>query len=65
MSGKKETKSVARRDFFKKVGLGVGAAAVAASSSSAKAATELARGPGQAGYRETDHVKKYYALLRF
>lgn len=68
MSEKKKVKSPARREFFKKMGLGaggVGAVAVAASSTPAKAASESDRGLRKGGYRETDHVKKFYALSRF
>jgi hypothetical protein len=63
---KKEVKSVARRDFFRKAGFGVGAAGVAAVTlkSEAKAA-ESVDSPKGSGYRETDHVKKFYQLSRF
>jgi len=62
----KETVSVGRRDFFRKTGLGVGAvgAAVtglAAGTSSAATDTQ----DSKSGYRETDHVKKFYELAKF
>ena len=65
MSEKKEARTLDRRDFFRKAGLGAGAvgAAVALSGKPAKAA-EAAK-PGGAGYRESEHVKKYYELSRF
>ena len=65
---KKETVSVGRRDFFRKAGLGAGAAGVAAVGLSAgqTKAAEPASGTGKgAGYRETEHVKKFYELSRF
>jgi len=58
----KEKAPVNRRDFFRKVGLGAGAAAVGLSTSEARAAAP-AEAPAK-GYRETDHVKKYYELAR-
>ncbi len=66
MSEKKKAKST-RREFFKRVGLGagvVGTAAVAAASM-AKATSGPDSGLSKAGYRETEHVKKYYELSRF
>ncbi len=65
MSEKKEAKNLDRRDFFRKAGLGAGAvgAALAMSGKSAKAA-EAGEQSG-AGYRESEHVKKYYELSRF
>jgi hypothetical protein len=63
----KDSATVGRRDFFRKAGLGagaVGAAAVGISTAGAKAA-EPAKSPNAAGYRETEHVKKFYELSRF
>ncbi len=67
MSEKKEVRLVDRRNVFRKVGLGAGALGVAAVGLSAsKAKAESAKSPSKgAGYRETDHVKKYYELARF
>ena len=65
---KKETASVGRRDFFKKAGLGAGAAgavAVGLAADKTKAAEPAARTANSAGYRETEHVKKFYELSRF
>ncbi|MEM7222892.1 MAG: formate dehydrogenase [Pseudomonadota bacterium] len=64
---KKTTTSVGRRDFFRKAGLGAGAVGAAAVGLSAKdsAAQPTKTGPKSAGYRETEHVKKYYELARF
>ncbi|MDX1711878.1 MAG: ubiquinol-cytochrome c reductase iron-sulfur subunit N-terminal domain-containing protein [Rhodovibrionaceae bacterium] len=63
---KKEPKSVDRRDFFRKASFGAGAAGVAAVAlrNEAKAA-ETVDSPKGDGYRETDHVKKFYKLARF
>ena len=61
---KKTATSVGRRDFFRKAGLGVGAAAVGLSAKDS-AAQPAKTGPKSAGYRETEHVKKYYELARF
>lgn len=65
-----ETKmtTLARRDFFKMAGLGAGAAGVAAvvvKTTGAAAGERLADRPSKSGYRETEHVKKYYDLARF
>ena len=68
MSEKKEAGAMGRRDFFRKAGLGAGAAgavAVALSRTPAKAAVAGGKASGGKGYRETDHVKKYYELARF
>ena len=64
---KKEIESRERRDFLKKAGLGAGAAGVAAAALTSTEAAEAAvkKGSRSAGYRETDHVKKYYELARF
>lgn len=60
-------KSTDRRDFIKKAGLGVGAAgAVAIGLPKSGDAAEAGAGkPGSKGYRETDHVKRFYASARF
>ncbi|MBK1698333.1 hypothetical protein [Rhodovibrio salinarum] len=64
----------ARRKFVRSAGLGLGAAGAAAvyfgrgGSDEAQAAQpEKAGGQGktQAGYQETDHVRRYYQLARF
>lgn len=64
---KKDEKAMDRRDFFRKAGLGVGVAGVAAAglTKDATAAESGKRSASSAGYRETDHVKKYYELARF
>ena len=61
-----KSKSLPRREFLKAAGAtgaAAGVAAVALSGNTVKAAA-LNRG-SKSGYRETDHVKKYYELSRF
>ncbi len=63
---KRETKSLPRRDFLKAAGAtgaAAGVAAVVLSGKSAEAA--VPEGGSKSGYRETEHVKKYYELARF
>ena len=60
-------KSPKRRAFFRAAGVGVGATgaiALGVSSKTADAAIEDDKRHG-AGYRETAHVKRVYALSRF
>ena len=55
-----------RRSFFRAVGLGAGAAGALAVLGEKAAAAEAAPAvEGAAGYRESDHVKRVYALARF
>lgn len=57
-----------RRDFLKLAGAGAGLAGVAASGlvrPKATSATEKPSGEPAAGYRESEQVRKYYALARF
>ncbi len=68
MKEEKEIKSVERRAFMRKAGIGVGAVgavAVGLSKTSAAAATGTGAKPGESGYRETEHIKKYYETARF
>jgi nitrous oxide reductase len=66
MTDKTKAKSLARRDFLKTAGLATGAvgAAVALASPQAKAATAPAAKGEKTGYRETEHVRRYYELAR-
>ena len=60
--------ALARRDFFKVAGLGagaVGAAAVVVKTTGAAAGVRPADRLSNSGYRETEHVKKFYKLARF
>ena len=59
MSDTKEIRSTSRRDILKLAGLAVGVAGAAAAASPAKAAVPVERAK-DGGYRETDHVRKYY-----
>ncbi len=65
MSAPKTVTSPTRREFFKTASLGA-AAGVAAGlvSDPAPAKAEAAPQHGQ-GYRETEHVKRYYDLAKF
>ena len=58
--------SASRRDFLKTASLGVGVAALAGTALKHHKAEASMQGKGQegAGYRETEHVKKYYELAR-
>ncbi len=65
---KQEIKSIERRTFMKRAGLGVGAVgavAVGLPKSSAAAVPGTGAKSGKSGYRETEHVKKYYETARF
>jgi anaerobic selenocysteine-containing dehydrogenase len=66
MTKETDKKSVPRRDFLKLAGLGsvVGAAAVAGNGRQADAASQKVDRVSS-GYRETEHVRKYYELSRF
>jgi hypothetical protein len=60
--------TIDRRDFFRKITLGAGVAGAAAAglAASKTKAAEPAQDPAKgAGYRETEHVKKFYDLARF
>ncbi len=64
MSEKRDGANNARRDFLKLAGLtAVTGGALAATGESAAASDALEE--GQAGYRESEHVKTYYKLARF
>ncbi len=68
MSDTKKPKAIPRREFLKTARLttgAVGAAAVALSAVPAEAAIMPGAGKKSAGYRETEHVLKYYELARF
>lgn len=65
MEKNQDLKSTRRRDFLKLAGLGTVAGAAAAKAGAPDPA-EAAAADGKArGYRETEHVKKYYSLARF
>jgi nitrous oxide reductase len=55
-----------RRDFLKAAGVTGGVASVAAVALTSKSVTAAAPESGKtSGYRETEHVKKYYESTRF
>jgi hypothetical protein len=66
MEKDREPKSTRRRDFLKFAGLGTvaGAAAATAGAPEPAAAAEATEGK-RLGYRETEHVKKFYRLARY
>jgi hypothetical protein len=63
----KKNGSPSRRDFIKTAGLGVGVAAVASGvlSASGAEASPLVLTEETSGYRETEHVRKYYESAQF
>ncbi len=67
MSEKQEPRSLDRRAFFKKAGVGIGAAGAVAVGLGASAEAKV--GPkGETktkAYRETEHVKQVYETSRF
>ncbi|MBI3454151.1 MAG: formate dehydrogenase [Rhodospirillales bacterium] len=68
MSEEKRIESVARREFFRKAGLGAGAVAAGVAVSGAatpKIGAAAAPSATSGGYRETEHVKRYYELAKF
>ena len=68
MSKNKSQPSLDRRGFLKGIGTGAaGAATVAAGvvASGPAVAAESAADKKKVRYRETDHVKKYYATNRY
>jgi hypothetical protein len=63
-----EKKTVGRRDFLRKVGIGsVGAGATLATPlvAPAQADSETDQEKRKARYKETDHVKIYYRVNRY
>ena len=54
-----------RRDFLKLAGIGAVAGGAAALGGTKKAEAAAADAPAGRGYRETEHVKKFYSLSRF
>lgn len=63
---KDTTNAIDRRGFLRTVGVGAGAAGVAAVvGGSAAPTTAKAAAPASSGYRETEHVRRFYELARF
>ena len=62
----KTKNSLPRRDFLKAAGIAGGVAGVAAVALKSKPVSAAVPESGKSsGYREPDHVKKYYELARF
>lgn len=60
-----EAKAMGRREFLRKAGAGAGAAGAAAVAAVAGGTEQASAADGSAkpaGYRETEHVKRYYAV---
>jgi nitrous oxide reductase len=65
MESKNKKDAVAdRRDFLKRSAVSVAAAGAVAVAGKAASASEV-EVPSGAGYRETEHVKAFYASARF
>ena len=66
MSNSKNPKAIPRREFLKSAGLTTGAVGAAAVLSGVPAEAAIMPGADKksAGYRETEHVLKYYELAR-
>ena len=61
-----ESKAVGRRDFLRALGAGAGVAATAPiAATEANADSETNDEKRKARYKETDHVKKFYAVNRY
>jgi anaerobic selenocysteine-containing dehydrogenase len=54
-----------RRDFLKLAGVGAFAGGAAALGATKKTKAADAEAPASRGYRETDHVRKFYRTARF
>ena len=54
----------ARRDFLRKVLLGGAASAALAGGAAAKGGKDGATAAAQRGYRESDHIRRYYQRAR-
>jgi len=65
MKAKTEDATTDRRGFLKFAGLGTIASGAALVAGGESQAVEIAEPKGDAGYRETDHIKAYYASTRF
>jgi nitrous oxide reductase len=69
MSKQGTTERISRRAFLRGSAVGAGAAGVAATAlgaaAPAHAKTHDTAGRQEAGYRETEHVRRVYALSRF
>jgi hypothetical protein len=64
---KSESKTVARRDFLRTLGMSAGVAVAGAGplATAAQADTESNDEKRKARYKETDHVKAFYRVNRY
>jgi len=58
-------KSLPRRDFLKAAGIAGGAAGLAAALTTKSAKAAAPEAGKSSGYRETEHVRKYYESARY
>lgn len=69
MSEQPKSNKVSRRTFIRGAAMGTGAAGIAAATlgaaSPVQAKIDNSTGRKEAGYRETEHVRRVYALSRF
>jgi DMSO/TMAO reductase YedYZ molybdopterin-dependent catalytic subunit len=66
MEREQQAKPEGRRNFLKLASLGAVAGTVAAAAGARQREAEAAEPEARAkGYRETDHVKRFYELARF
>lgn len=63
MNDRPEKATAKRRDFLKLIGLGSVAGAAALATRTATATDDHAT-PNSPGYRETEHIRKYYETAR-
>ncbi|MBM3951530.1 MAG: twin-arginine translocation signal domain-containing protein [Rhodospirillales bacterium] len=63
MSDRKDIHATSRRELLKFVGLAAGVAGATAATGTVQASAPTERAE-DGGYRETDHVRKYYELAR-
>lgn len=61
----KDKDAPARRDFLKMAGVGAGAMVAGSLSAGAAKAAAPKEEQAETGYRETDHVRRYYELAKF
>jgi hypothetical protein len=66
MEREQQAKPAGRRNFLKLASVGAVAGTVAAAAGGARREAEAAEPEaGAKGYRETDHIRKFYELARF
>lgn len=61
----KTKRSLPRRDFLKAAGIAGGAAGLAAATLTSKSQAAAPDGRKGSGYRETEHIRKYYESARY